>query len=173
MNNYGLRCAAFAAQTADICAYYWAIVVRRIVLPLMLWRGRDMVLLTNGQWVDASPEFQAADIAWHYDSITRRLTKTHSAAPVARWKWLSAVSVTRGRDMSDFFSELRISRGELLADAKVVDLFIHQKGWNPGSQLRVIERMTAEEKVVWAYGDGPAAPSSSANFRLHELDYIR
>lgn len=173
LNNYGLRCAAFAERMATICSYYWAVFIRRVVLPLMLWRGRDMVLLTNGQWVDASPEFQATDIVWHYDSITHRLTRARlsATAPVTRWKWLGATSVARGRDMSDFFSELRISRGEVLADAKVVDLFIHQKGWNPGSQLRVIDRMTAEERVVWAYGDGPAAPASSAEER--ELDYIR
>lgn len=173
MNNYGIRLAAFAERTAEMCVYYWAVFVRRIVLPLILWRGRDMVLLTNGQWVDVSPEFQTADIAWHYDSITHRLTKIRSTAPVTRWKWLSAVSVTRERDMSDFFSELRISRGEALADAKVVDLFIHQKGWNPGSHLRIIDRMTAEERFVWAYGDGPAAPSSSEETGARDLDYIR
>lgn len=170
MNNYGLRAAAFAEQVSEKCAYYWAVFVRRVLLPLMLWRGRDMVLLRNGQWVDVSPEFQPADITWHYDSITHRLTKA-TAAPVTRWKWLGAVSVARGRDMSDFFSELRISRGEVISDAKVVDLFIHQKGWNPGSQLRVIDRMTAAEEIVWAYGDGPAAPASSAEARA--LDYIR
>lgn len=175
MNNYGLRFAAFAELMSEICAHYWAVFVRRIMLPLLLWRGRDMVLLTNGQWVDVSPEFQPADIAWHYDSITHRLTKTRplSAAVVqmTRWKWLGATSVARDRDMSDFFSELRISRGEALADAKIIDLFIHQKGWNPGSHLRVIDRMTADEREVWAYGDGPVAPSSSAEAR--ELDYIR
>jgi hypothetical protein len=173
LNNYGLRFAAFAEHMSEVCAHYWAVFVRRIVLPLLLWRGRDMVLLTNGQWVDASPEFQATDVTWIYDSITHRLTKARLSptAPVMRWKWLGAVSVARARDMSDFFSDLRISRGEMLADAKVIDLFIHQKGWNPGSQLRVIDRMTAEEHVVWAYGDGPAAPSSSAEAR--ELDYIR
>jgi hypothetical protein len=175
LNNYGVRAAAFAERVAEKCSYYWAVFVRRVLLPLMLWRGRDMVLLTNGQWVDVSPEFQPADITWHYDSITHRLTKTRlsSAAPVVRWKWLGAVSVARGRDMSDFFSELRISRGETLSDAKVVDLFIHQKGWNPGSQLRVIDRITAEQRDVWAYGDGPAAPASSAEERVHELNYIR
>lgn len=173
LNNYGLRFAAFADRMATICSYYWAVFVRRVLLPLMLWHGRDMVLLTNGQWVDVSPEFQPADIAWHYDSITHRLTRSRlpSTVPVTRWKWLGATSVARSRDMSDFFSELRISRGEVLSDAKVVDLFIHQKGWNPGSQLRVIERMTAEERIVWVYDDGPAAPSSSAEER--ELDYIR
>lgn len=178
INNYGLRLAAFAERTTEVGAYYWAIFIRRILLPLCLWRGRDMVLLTNGQWVDVSPEFQTADIEWYYDSITHHLTKARSstpsvAAPVTRWKWLSAVSVTRERDMSDFFSELRISRGEVLADAKVVNLFIHQKGWNPGSQLRIIDRMTAEEREVWAYGDGPSTPSSSAEIGVCELDYIR
>lgn len=172
MNNYGLRFAAFAEQMSEICAHYWAVFVRRIILPLLLWRGRDMVLLTNGQWVDASPEFQPADIVWHYDSITHRLTRARqAAAPVTRWKWLGAASIARGRDMSDFFSELRISRGEMLADAKVIDLFIHQKGWNPGSHLRIIDRMTADEREVWVYGDGPTAPSSSVEAR--ELDYIR
>lgn len=170
MNNYGVRAAAFAEQISEKCAHYWAVFVRRILLPLFLWRGRDMVLLMNGQWVDVSPEFQAADISWHYDSITRRLTRPRLPA-TARWKWLSATSVTQGRDMSDFFSELRISRGENIADAKIVDLFIHQKGWNPGSHLRIIDRITAEERDVWVYGGGPAAPSSSAEAR--ELDYIR
>lgn len=173
MNNYGIRAAAFAERMATTCAYYWAVFVRRVLLPLLLWRGRDMVLLRNGQWVDVSPEFQAADITWRYDSIAHRLMRGQlpETAPVTRWKWLGATSIGRGRDMSDFFSELRISRGEVIADAKVVDLFVHQKGWNPGSQLRVIDRITAEEREVWAYGDGPAAPTSSAEER--ELDYIR
>lgn len=172
MNNYGLRIASFTSHMMEICAHYWAILVRRIVLPLFLWKGRDMVLITNGQWVDVSPDFKNTDITWHYDSITQRLTKTDSAAPVTRWKWLGAVSVSLDRDMSDFFSELRISRGETLADAQVVDLFIHQKGWNPGSQLRIIERATAEERITWVRPPSPS-PSEEMKTGARDLDYIR
>jgi hypothetical protein len=171
MNSVVLRLAAFAERTNELCTYYWAVFVRRILLPMIVWRGRDMVLIKNGQWVDFSPEFHETDIDWHYDSITHRLTKARSVVPMLRWKWLGAFSMGKERDMSDFFSELRISRGEALADAKVVDLFIHQNGWNPGSQLRVIDRVTAEERVVWAYGDEPTSQLTETGAR--DLDYIR
>jgi hypothetical protein len=174
MNNYGLRLAAFAEQMSAICAHYWAVFIRRMLLPLFLWRGRDMVLLRNGQWVDASPEFAAADVQWQYDSIAHRIVRPATAtAPVARWKWLAATSMQNGRDMSDFFSDLRISRGEPLADTKVVELFIHQKGWNPGMSLRVVNRMSAEEEIV-SLGEVRAASAADAAATGHrELDYIR
>jgi hypothetical protein len=171
MNNYGLRIAAFADQMATACAHYWAVFVRRFLLPLFLWKGRDMVLLRNGQWVDTSPEFAATDVQWQYDSITHRIVRpTTAEGPVTRWKWLSATSMQNGRDMSDFFSDLRISRGEPLADTKVIELFIHQKGWNPGMSLRVVNRMSAEEEIV-SLGETRVAAEAITGYR--ELDYIR
>jgi hypothetical protein len=128
-----------------------------------------MVLLNNGMWADASPDFNQTEITWYYDSITHRLT--NGSGPVTRWKWLGATA--RGRDMSDFFSELRISRGGVLPDAKVVELFIHQKGWNPGNQIQIIDRVTAEESVIWLTGGGARESAAATASGAVDLDYIR
>lgn len=166
--NYGLRLAAFCERVNQFLLHQWAIFRVRVLLPALLWRGRNMFLLTNGMWVDASPDMRGDSVQWAYNAVDHRLIRMGADnTRFQRWKWLAATSDC-GRDMSDFFSDLRITRaGGGLPDAKVIELFIHQKGWVPGRVLRVVDRATAEEEEVFLDGR-PPAPAPAV-----ELDYIR
>ena len=170
--NYGLQLAAFCEQVSAFIARKWAAFRIYILLPALLWRGRNMALLTSGMWVDASPDIPVTSVAWMYDALNHRLVRAGSpeTTPFRRWKWLSATSDC-GRDMSEFFSDLRIVRGAELPDAKVIELFVHQKGWVPGRVLRVVDRVSAEEMDV--YLDGRPTAAASAATAAAELDYIR
>ena len=166
--NYGLRLAAFCERVSQFLLHQWAIFRIRVLLPALLWRGRNMFLLTNGMWVDASPDVRGDSVQWAYNAVDHRLIRMGvDNTRLQRWKWLAATSDC-GRDMSDFFSDLRITRaGGDLPDTKVIELFIHQKGWVPGRVLRVVDRATAEEEEVFLDGRPAASPVAV------ELDYIR
>jgi hypothetical protein len=131
-----------------------------------------MVLLKNGLWIDNSPSVQEDKIAWKYDSITHRLT--HGVGPLKRWPWVSAIS-SCGRDMSDFFADLRVSRGvPPPTNAKVIELFIHQKGWVPSRDIRITRRDDAREETLYVNISSlitDAAPASSRS--ENDLNYIR
>lgn len=172
--NYGLRLAAFCERVSQFLLHQWAIFRVRVLLPALLWRGRNMLLLTNGIWVDASPDVRSDSVQWAYNAVEHRLIRMGvDNTRFQRWKWLAATSDC-GRDMSDFFSDLRIARagGGNLPDTKVIELFIHQKGWIPGRVLRVVDRATAEEEEVFLDGRPVAAPVPVAA-PAPVLDYIR
>lgn len=115
---------------------------RRLLLPLALWGGRDMALLTNGQWIDgrAPPE----QVRWRYDAEKHVLVRQGAEdARLVRWPWLS---VACGEyDLSDFFQGLRLSAGHGMADDKAIMLFAHQKRWVPGGDLHIVRRDGSEE----------------------------
>jgi hypothetical protein len=152
--------------------HQWLLFTRRLVLPALVYSGRDMILLKNGLWIDTTSVIPEDQIAWHYDSITHRLT--HGSGPLQRWQWISAVSGC-GRDMSDFFADLRISRGvPPLTTAKVIELFIHQKGWVPSRNIKITRRDDATEETLYVHIHNPitdAAPTSSRS--ENDINYIR
>ena len=166
-----IRIAAFLETVSEYLQAKWCHFKRRVLLPAFVYSGRDMFLLKNGLWVDASPDFNEAQIVWRYDSIKHHLI--HGASgPMQRWQWVSAVSGC-GRDMSDFFADLRISRGSQLTLAKIIELFIYQKGWVPTRDIRITRRDDATEETVHVHISSPitdAAPVSSASA---DVNYIR
>jgi hypothetical protein len=169
--SFWLHFAAYMEITYEWLQQRWLLFTRRLLLPALVYRGRDMFLLRNGLWVDAAVSIHDEQIIWRYDSITHRLT--HGPGPLQRWPWIAAVSGC-GRDMSDFFADLRITRGPRLTDAKIVELFIHQKGWVPSRDIRITRRDDATEETLYvnihsAITD--VAPSSSRS--ENDLNYIR
>lgn len=158
---FWLRVAAFLESVSAFIQMKWLLFQRRWLLPTLVYNGRDMFLLKNGLWVDAGADFPENQIAWRYDSIKHHLF--HGAGPMQRWQWISAVSGC-GRDMSDFFADLRVSRGSQLTLAKIIELFIYQKGWAPTRDIRITRRDDATEETIHVHISSPltdAAPISS------------
>jgi hypothetical protein len=145
---------------------------RRLLLNAWLLKGgRDMYFLTNGAWVDCTQQYSPEQIEWLYNSETNTIYKPMDAigCRTRRWDWLSVVA-EGDRDMSDFFSSLRVSH-TISAD-KVLTLFAHQKGWSPTGRLQVVLR-TGEEEVVDAISGRQVHHPDVAPMRLNELNYIR
>lgn len=117
---------------------------RRLLLPIAHWGGRDMVLLTNGQWVDHTQSIPDALVQAVYNS-EKHAVLGRVAARTVRWPWLS---VQAGNiDMSDFFQGLRISSGLEVSRDKALMLYAHQKGVVPSGDLHIVNR-NGEEEVV-------------------------
>lgn len=159
---FWLRVAAFLETVSAFIQIKWLLFQRRWLLPALVYSGRDMFLLKNGLWVDAAADVADNQIAWRYDSIKHHLIHV-VGGPIQRWQWIAATSGC-GRDMSDFFAELRISRGSQLTLAKIIELFILQKGWVPTRDIRITRRDDATEETVHVHISSPitdAAPTSS------------
>ncbi len=76
--------AAWAQNKWDTALVIVNRIRRRLLMPLALWGGRDMALLTNGQWVDgrAPPE----QVRWRYDSEKHTLVyQGAEGARLIRW----------------------------------------------------------------------------------------
>jgi len=148
---------------------------RRFVVPLALWGGRDMVLLTNGQWVDGTVPQE--HVRWRYDAEKHTLVSQGAeGSRLVRWPWLSIVC--GDRDLSDFFQSLRLSAGQPLADDKAIMLFAHQKRWIPTGDLHIVRRDGSEETYVLGtngnYVLRPVEEESKTTEELIEgINYIR
>lgn len=126
--------------------------------------ARTMFLLRNGQWVDVGPGFPIEQVVWIYDAkqhLLSRPTETGFGRG-ERWPWLGAID-SRGRDLSDFFSSLRISRGPTPAAMIVLALFACQKGWMPEGEIGITRR-DGEEMVINAM-TGSVVSASEAESR--------
>ena len=104
---------------------------RKYCIPFVLGGGRDMILLKNG-WIDIPSVIAPEYVLWKYDSDKHHVIHRDGGA-VKRWKWLSAVGSPG--DMSDFFSNLRVSTGVELSDADAIALYAHQKGMMPCGKM--------------------------------------
>ena len=162
-----LRLAAFLETVSEFLQIKWLLFQRRILLPAIVYSGRDMILLKNGLWIDVNPDISESQIAWRYDSIKHHLI--HSPGPVQRWQWISAVSGC-GRDMSDFFADLRVSRGSQLTLTKIIELFIYQKGWVPTRDIRITRRDDASEETIYVHISSPITDITPS---IGDVNYIR
>lgn len=147
---------------------------------LRLYEPRSMYLLQNGQWVDIGPGFRNEQISWVYDAPHHMLYRSGEAVAGrgTRWQWLGAVEAAgEQRDLTDFFTELRISRAPAPPVVTVLGLFAHQKGWMPRGQIQVTRR-DGEEMLIEATTGAvidSSAPSSGRGdgVSVTHLDYIR
>jgi hypothetical protein len=136
---------------------------------------RPMLLLKNGQWVDVDFGFGMDQVAWVYDA---RRHMIHRPLEVVvgrgeRWPWLGAVEQAEGgRDLTDFFTELKVSRGPSPSVATVLGLFAHQKGWMPRGFLAVTRR-DGEEMVLDAVTGSVVASSEEAVASVAHVDHIQ
>lgn len=170
-----LSIVAWAQTQYDTALIVLNRVRRRLLLPLALWGGRDMALLTNGQWVDGvvPPE----QVRWHYDAEKHVLTyRGAEGARLVRWPWLSVACGEK--DLSEFFQGLRLSAGHGLADDKAVMLFAHQKRWVPAGDLHIVRRDGSEE--TYALDENGvhvrhSAPQQgqSAEERIAQINYVK
>jgi hypothetical protein len=169
--SFWIHFAAYIETVYEWIRGQWLLFTRRTLLPALVYNGRDMILLKNGMWVDSRASFSDDHIVWRYDSITQRLT--NGTGSLQRWPWISAVSGC-GRDMSDFFADLRISRGSHLADAKIIELFIYQKGWVPSRNIRITRRDDATEETLYVSIHSPMTDVALTSSRSeNDVNYIR
>jgi hypothetical protein len=129
---------------------------------LHIYLPRSMLLLRNGQWVDVGPGFPIEQVVWIYDAkqhLLSRPTETGFGRG-ERWPWLGAID-SHGRDLSDFFASLRISRGPTPAAMIMLALFACQKGWMPEGEIGITRR-DGEEMVINATTGSIVAASEAA-----------
>ena len=172
--SWVLPIAAWIQQKYEIALVVLNRVRRRLLLPIAHWGGRDMALLTNGQWLDASRSLAASQVRWRYDSEHHVLVHAGAEeARLVRWPWLSVVSGEK--DLSDFFQGLRLSAGHQLTDDKAIMLFAHQKGWLPEGDLHIVRRDGSEETYTLG-SDGVhvrRGAAASAEERVEQVNYIK
>jgi hypothetical protein len=163
---------AAAIQNKKECATRLLNRMRRyLLLPLAHYGGRDMVLLTNGQWLDASPSIQPEQIRWRYNVEAHTLVRQGAeGVRLVRWPWLSVATATR--DLSDFFEGLRITAGHSLSDDKAVMLFAHQMGWFPAEDLYIIHRDGSEDTYVLD-ASGVHVRRSAGEAQESDVNFIR
>ncbi len=138
---------------------------RRLLLPIALWGGRDMLLLKNGHWVDSRTEIPDSQIVGRYSSEKHTIWGSDTAGRATRWPW---IHVTAGdRDYSDFFGTLRLGAGLKLSNDKVLTLMMHQKGVGVHEELNV---MTRDGRDLRVRPTGEEVVDSSA---IDTINYIR
>jgi hypothetical protein len=170
-----LPIVAWVQQKYDLALVVLNRVRRRLLLPIAHWGGRDMALLTNGQWLDAGRGIRPEQVRWRYDSERHVLVREGAAeARLVRWPWLSVESA--GQDLSEFFQGLRLSVGHQLTDDKAIMLFAHQKGWLPAGDLHIVRRDGSEETYTLD-ADGvhvrrePAAAAVAEH--VEQINYVK
>lgn len=167
MNSW-VRVAAFIHKQYELGLVILNRIRRRILLPVALWGGRDMRLLRNGQWVDASVEADA-HTEWYYDAEAHRLTHTREMGTrTMRWPWLSVANADH--DLSDFFAGLRVTAGHTLPKDKAFMLYAHQRGHLPHGTVTIVTR-DGEEQVVHTYEEVSAPMQRSTS--SEDVNYVR
>jgi len=144
---------------------------------LYRYEPRTMFLLQSGQWVDAGPRFDMDQIAWVYDAPRHMLYRSRETivGRGIRWPWLGALEAGgEERDLTDFFTELRVSSAPTPPVAAALGLFAHQKGWLPQGHI-VVTRRDGEEMLIDATTGSivDTAPASGGGGSVAHVNYIR
>jgi hypothetical protein len=170
MIGWQVRTIAFLQQLYITCWRYVNLCRRQVIVPLALQGGRDMILLKNGQWVDASVDAGPHAI-WRYDA--GRHTVTHLPSPgctrLIRWPWLSVANPEH--DLSEFFEGLRITAGHTLTQENAFMLYAHQRGSLPHGTMTILTR-DGTEQVVHTYVETPA-PVLQRSSSSEDVNFIR
>jgi hypothetical protein len=158
-------------QTCREAAAAWFAEFRRNVLyPFAAGAGRDMLLLRNDQWVDASVVVPVEDVTHRYSAVKHTIVTVPQAegARSARWPW---ISVAYGdQDISDFFQGLRLPSVGSISNSTVLMLFAHQRGVLPTGELQVVTR-DGDEETVYAFRQPRTTASESE--ASASVNYIR
>ena len=157
---------AWVQTFREVAASWFAAFRRDILYPFAAGAGRDMLLLRNEQWVDATVVVPTEDVTHRYSAVkhTIVIVPQIEGARSVRWPWLSVVY--RGQDISDFFQGLRLPSVGTLTNNAVLMLFAHQKGLLPAGELQVVTR-DGEEETVFAFRHRTSSapvPESSVNY---------
>jgi len=164
---YWITGLAYIQTGYETACLYLDRIRRTIFLPLVQFGGRDMILLTHDHWTDAMP-IPPAHIIAHYDSEKHTIF-IGSDDKTARWPWLSVVS--EGRDLSDFFTSLRITKGCSISTEAVILLYAHQKGWFPANELEITLRDGSVEKIT--VFTQPGASDEEVSEKVDAVNYVK
>jgi hypothetical protein len=164
---YWITGIAYILTGYETACLYLDRIRRTIFLPLVQFGGRDMILLTHDHWTDAMPVPPAHIIA-HYD-YEKHTIFIGSDDKTARWPWLSVVS--EGRDLSDFFTSLRITKGCSISTEAAILLYAHQKGWLPANELEITLRDGSVEKIT--VFTQPGASDEEVLEKVDAVNYVK
>jgi hypothetical protein len=133
---------------------------RNYVTPLALQGGRNMVLLRAGGWVDALPQIPEDSIVCRYLAEEKHIVCSGNNGRLIRFPWLSVVDDTH--DMTDFFTDLRITADHDIFHEDVMSLYAHQCQRFPVAPVQIITRDGDEIELDADFQEiGPADISGS------------
>ena len=128
---------SFIQSRLDECKVAFQRCRRTYVTPLVLQGGRDMVLLRSGGWVDALPDIPEEAISCRYLADEQQIVYA-GGARLVRFPWLSVVDASH--DMTDFFTDLRISSSQDIMNEDVMSLYCHQRQRFPQGPIQITTR---------------------------------
>lgn len=114
---------------------------RNYVTPLALQGGRNMVLLRAGGWVDALPQIPEDSISCRYLAEEKHIVFVDSSgnsSRLQRFPWLSVID--DAHDMTDFFTDLRITADHDLLHEDIMSLYAHQCQRFPVAPIQITTR---------------------------------
>lgn len=112
---------------------------RTYVTPLVLQGGRDMVLLRSGGWVDSLADIPEEAISYRYNAEKQNIVFTDSSNNrLVRFPWLSVVDDSH--DMTEFFTDLRITADHDLLHEEIMSLYMHQRLRYPVAPIQITTR---------------------------------
>jgi hypothetical protein len=112
---------------------------RTYITPMVLQGGRDMVLLRSGGWVDSLTDIPEEVISCRYNAEKQNIVFTDcSNNRLVRFPWLSVVDDSH--DMTEFFTDLRISADHDLLHEEVMSLYMHQRLRYPVAPIQITTR---------------------------------
>jgi hypothetical protein len=137
---------------------------RTYVTPLALQGGRDMVLLHAGGWVDALPQIPEESIFCRYLAEEKHIVFIDSSGNsdrLVRFPWLAVTDSTH--DMSDFFTDLRITANQALLHEDIMSLYAHQCQRFPVAPVQIITRSGDEIELDAEFQEVEAVPGSTVD----------
>jgi len=146
---------------------------RRFLLPVAHHQGFDMILLNSGVWIVASTtnELPANHIKARYSAETHTIT-TSDSSTLRRWNWLAVVTA-QGKDISDFFCDLRYSSGLALSNTDILYLFANQKGWYPTGSMEITLRNGFIDHITVFNGVHRISSNDEINKHIQGINYIK
>jgi len=98
-----------------------------------------MVLLRSGGWVDSLADIPEEAISCRYNAEKQHIIFTDSSNNrIVRFPWLSVVD--ESHDMTEFFTDLRITAGHDLLHEDIMSLYMHQRLRYPAAPILVTTR---------------------------------
>jgi len=98
-----------------------------------------MVLLRTGGWVDSLADIPEEAISCRYNAEKQHIVFTDSSNNrLVRFPWLSVVD--ESHDMTEFFTDLRITAEHDLLHEDVMSLYMHQRLRYPAAPIQITTR---------------------------------
>ena len=146
---------------------------RRRLLPIACHSGFDMILLNTGVWIVAGPTESPPEnhIKARYNAEKHIITSLDSVT-LRRWDWL-AVSTAEGKDISDFFCDLRYSSNLDIGNTEILYLFANQKGWYSTGPMEITLRNGFIDYITVFNGVHRISSNSELNKHIQGLNFIK